>query len=610
MRCGSAGFHRSGCRGLDGRNAGCQLPTASTAKIRSCFVRLPVRYTVFSDVKSRSKARLVHAVRLVVVVALLWLLPSPSQTFQPSNEGMPPTIEQVRTVIPEADSVDQTPSRDGMWTVRDEADQSIGLVARTLPAAADVIGYRGPSEALLAIGDDLTILGVRLLESADTTEHVEEVAHDEAFFQQFEGWKWGNVDAQQIDGVSSATLTSLALANGIVKRMGGERPSLVFPDDLNMEELERWFPEVTALQFEGSMTIALDSSGVALGRVIRTGPLSDDVMGYQGPTEIMIWVDESNVVQNAMLRGSFDNQPYVRYCKTEYGFWARFKEKSLDELAAMDIEAEGIEGVSGATMTSLAVAETMVASAQAYRAAQVETEEPPPRFEMRWSPVDIACVLVLLATAVFRYAGWFRNAISRRVWLVAVVLVIGGWSGNLMSMALIAGWGAEGIAWRLAPGLTAVAAVAFLLPPLGKSNPYCNHLCPHGALQQLARPNPKSRRRVRLPRKLAQALAWLPGTLLVVGYVTILARPLTDLASWEPFHAYLFRVAPLSAFVLAGVTLLFSAFVPMGFCRMGCPTGRLIDYVRRSATSHRFRFADGVAIALLITAAVTAWLRH
>jgi hypothetical protein len=40
-------------------------------------------------------------------------------------------------------------------------------------------------------------------------------------------------------------------------------------------------------------------------------------------------------------------------------------------------------------------------------------------------------------------------------------------------------------------------------------------------------------------------------------------------------------------------------FVPMGYCQLGCPTGRLIDYLRRTARSDRIDFADVIAVTLL-----------
>lgn len=78
--------------------------------------------------------------------------------------------------------------------------------------------------------------------------------------------------------------------------------------------------------------------------------------------------------------------------------------------------------------------------------------------------------------------------------------------------------------------------------------------------------------------------------------------PTVDLSSWEPFHAYLFRVAGWGSLAFAAGTLWVAAFVPMAYCRFGCPTGRLLDYLRRNARSDRVGNADFVALGLLVLA--------
>jgi len=40
----------------------------------------------------------------------------------------------------------------------------------------------------------------------------------------------------------------------------------------------------------------------------------------------------------------------------------------------------------------------------------------------------------------------------------------------------------------------------------------------------------------------------------------------------------------------------------MAYCRYGCATGRLLDYLRRSAASAKFQLADGVVVSVAILA--------
>lgn len=542
-------------------------------------------------------------------MALLWAIPSPA--VKPEIEaGVAPPIDRIRfsDKVLKLQNLRVLPAQDaaGMWPVASTDGSVVALVARTLPAAEEVVGYRGPTEASILLDkDSLQILSVGLLNSADTKEHIETVVNDDAFLQQFEGWPWGGPPADtKIDAVSGATLTSLALAEGVLKRIGGARPSLVFRESISIDEIEDWFPQ--PITFDAATGQVHSEQGEWLGRVIRSGPHSDDLIGYQGPTEMLLKLSPENRIESIKLRRSFDNEPYVDYVRVEAGFWATFEGKTLSELADFVPAEAGVEGVSGATMTSLAVADTLVAAAKDL--VEADAEQPPAETwfaasgfdSVRWTRAEVATIATLLFAGLLSWLGWFHHRIVRRTWLIAVIAVIGLWSGNLISMALIAGWSAEGVAWQLAPGLAAITAVALLLPPLSKGNPYCNHLCPHGAVQQLVRPGSRWRRKLRLSPSKIRWLKRIPGATLVIAYLVLITAPSIDLSSWEPFHAYLFRIASWGSIALAVATIALSALIPMGYCRLGCPTGRLIDYLRRSAASDRIGTGDYVAIGLLL----------
>ena len=551
------------------------------------------------------RAATTHVIRTCLVVALLLAIPKPAQRTTDSA-GLAPSIDAIEFPPDLASKIlhlDLEPDTNEMWRVLDESENTVGLVARTLPAAKDVIGYRGPTEALLLFTPELQLKSVTLLKSADTEEHVAAVKADRDFFRQFEAWDWGGPEADtRIDAVSGATLTSLALAEGIIKRIGGERPSLVFSKPITLDEILDWFPE--ASNIDGTSGKVRDTSGKWIGTVLRTGPLSDDLSGYQGPTELLLRIDTGGKVDGIRIRASYDNEPYVDYVRTEAGFWAIFENLTIAELSEFDPQAAGVEGVSGATMTSLAVADTLVEATRRAQQQQATSPTAAPIWSgsIRWTTADVITILTILLAVMLKYSGAFRNRTFRRVWLIWVATTIGIWLGNLLSMALVAGWSAEGIAWRLAPGLAAIACVAMLGPPLTKSNPYCNHLCPHGAIQQLIRPHHKSGRYRKLKPNLSRFLRYVPGLTLCIAYIALVMFPSIDLASWEPFHAYLFRITGWGSLVFAFATLAISAVLPMGYCRFGCPTGRLLDYLKRTARSDRLQVGDAVASSLLVFA--------
>ena len=134
-------------------------------------------------------------------------------------------------------------------------------------------------------------------------------------------------------------MTSLALAEGLARRMGGEVPSLVFSEPLSLSDVKPWFEEADVI--DANTGEVFDSDGERIGRVQRSGVLSDDVIGYQGPSELLLNLDENEAIIGVRIRRSFDNEPYVDYVRTEYGFWKRFQGMRIQQLANFDPIAEG-----------------------------------------------------------------------------------------------------------------------------------------------------------------------------------------------------------------------------------------------------------------------------
>lgn len=537
--------------------------------------------------------------------------------------------------------VAQDANERGLFELHGIDGQSIGWAARTLPAAEGIAGYRGPTEALLVLDVQQTIVGVGILTSHDTEEHVDEVRRDTAFFAQFIGLSWGGKTRggknAPIDGVTGATLTSLAMARGILERLGHDTRSLIFDRPLNLADARKVFPGSGAMDGDPVAVVFGDASDAdsRLGTLVRTGAFVDDEIGYQGPTEMLLGFDVDGVLVQMSVRQSFDNEPYVGYVPQEASFWKSFTGKTISDLASMDMQDAGIEGVSGATMTSMSIAHCLPRVAETIQAAGNGGEpksNDPSGFEdarvfdvwtkpvassgwsgwieggvrqIQWSVGDTITLGLLLALAVLSWTRQFRRRTVRWIWLVVVVIGLGAWTGNLVSLALIAGWATSGASWYLAVGLVALVAVALIVPPTRRGNPYCNHLCPHGAVQQLIRPGSRSRRKWTSPVLTRPWLARLPAATLAVAYLVLLVRPQSDVSVFEPFHAYLWSIASSTAIAFAIATLVGSAFVPMGYCRLGCPTGRLLEHIRLKTSSARWTRFDGGVLILLLVGVVT-----
>jgi hypothetical protein len=317
---------------------------------------------------------------------------------------------------------------------------------------------------------------------------------------------------------------------------------------------------------------------------------------------LLLGFDPEGRLQQVRIRETFDNQPYASYVADEPWYWDPFLGQTMGQLAEADLDALGIEGVSGATMSTLAAAETLVAAAGEAERMQRETPEPS---RWTWRPLHWSwketTTLGFLAGALWMGLG--RSPLRRRfrrLWQIALVGGFGLLTGNLVSIALLLGWGSRGIPWRLAPGLAAVVAIALLIPTFTKAPLYCSQLCPHGVLQQwLIRRGPF---RLRISPRWNRILLAVPGGLCVAAYVVALTGLPVDLAQWEPFDAYLVWTALSGSVIVAILSLGLAALSPMGYCRFACPTGRVLTYTRRHARSGRGEWSDAAVFSLLVVA--------
>lgn len=578
----------------------------------------------------RTQARLtpwVHALRVLLLGLLLVGLHRWGNARSAVPDGGEPVVIDSAVALahlPTADSLEPWEQDATVLCARDAAGEPLGWIAQTSPHADTIVGYAGPSNVLLVMDAQWTVQQVDLLHCSDTLEHLRKVQSNRAFWDQFVGWKWGQTAAVRVDGVSGATLTSLAIGEAIAWRMasGGSatsgppppRRSSRFPDDIAPEELRKWFPTAHVVREDPAAAYrseVLDAAGTRLGEVIRTGPLSDTVIGYQGPTEVFLRIDDAGQVVDLMLGKSFDNSRYVNYVKQEGSFWRKFKPRSLQSLSELDFDAEVIEGVSGATMTSLAVAESIREAAgaclehrqelaEAARRAEQAASAPSRALRWNWSIGEAATAALAALALLWSRSSLRGRRLPRLLWQTASLVVLVLMSGNLLSVALLGGWARGGVPWRLAPGLTVLVAVAVVAAAIGKRNVYCDHLCPHGILQQWLRP----RRSRRFRRPLEWGLQLSAAVILAVTLVGIVVPTGIHLAWLEPFDAYVLRVGVSFSLAVWAISLLLARFKPMAYCRLACPTGKLLDYVRRDAASHRI----GVFDTALAAAVAVLWL--
>ena len=156
--------------------------------------------------------------------------------------------------------------------------------------------------------------------------------------------------------------------------------------------------------------------------------------------------------------------------------------------------------------------------------------------------------------------------------------------------------------WEATPGLVLFVAAAFLLPWFTKQPVYCQFICPHGNLQRLAMKVIPATWKRPLRDDGKWVARWIPVMLLAVVLAVSFLQLDLDLAGIEPFDAYLLKGAGLATIAVALIGLAISLFYPMAYCKFGCPTGWLLEFVRRRAGKDRFSERDWMGLVLFALA--------
>ena len=142
-------------------------------------------------------------------------------------------------------------------------------------------------------------------------------------------------------------------------------------------------PEVVKLggQRDGFHEL-LDANGETRGWVTGTFPHAANIRGYNGPAELMVVLDTAGKVRAVRMLGSADTAGHVEMVLKDSGFWAQWTGRSEAELG--DLGKPRI--VSGATLTSEAMARGVAARFGAKGMDEWFTKELAPATVARWFP--------------------------------------------------------------------------------------------------------------------------------------------------------------------------------------------------------------------------------
>jgi uncharacterized protein with FMN-binding domain len=389
---------------------------------------------------------LLRVFRLLVFVGIVWSIHRKTEWLAAQRDNTV-TLEMARQLFPEAARLGPVDPATGFVDVLGPDGTNVGTAGKTLPQSQRITGYSGPHDLLIGRKPDGILHDVKLLRSRDTPEHVEMVQESAAFWQQL------RTIPADVDAVSGASLTSHSMVESVRHRLNQQPeagPSKLFPEEPTLEQMRRLFPTATSAVLENGR-YAVRQAESLLGYVWRTSPESEKVSGYRGPTDVLVALDPTETtVLGIALGKTYDNTSYVDVVRDDRGYLALFKGRTVETLANLDYEKEGIEGVSGSTLTSYAVAESLKKRCQAAltQKTAVETTAAP---TVAWKWQDGITILFLLGSTVMAFSSWRGKPWLRRSWQV---ILAGGFvflTGSFLNLALFVGWAQHGVPWRIVP---------------------------------------------------------------------------------------------------------------------------------------------------------------
>ncbi|MGQ9573403.1 MAG: FMN-binding protein [Anaerolineae bacterium] len=329
-------------------------------------------------------------------------------------------------------------------------------------------------------------------------------------------------------------------------------------------------PGAVRVERRGDLLRAFAPGGVLLGYV-GLGRAS----GYGGPVEVLVGVSPEGQVLSLRVVGHHETPGFFRLLDSQ-GFYAQFPGRTIDAPLRPGVD---LDAVSGATLSSEAVASAVRLALRTVAQDGLQQSRPPERHPIRFGWPETILVL-LYATGYVGHrlpeARWKRRL--RWATLLAGMLVLGFLYTAPLTLAMVISflsgyWPSwqDHIYWYLLLG-----GILFVTTTQGK-NPYCSWFCPFGAYQECL--GTLTGAKLYRPRRLHDALTWLQRGLALVGVLLGLALRRPGAASYEPFATLFDLRGTVSQWGLLLLVTVASLLVYRPFCNYLCPLAPVVDYI-------------------------------
>jgi len=289
--------------------------------------------------------------------------------------------------------------------------------------------------------------------------------------------------------------------------------------------------------------------------------------GYGGPLELAVLVDTNMVIQNLFITRHNETSSYVKKVLNRE-FQGQIIHKTYTD--AFDLEKD-LDGVSGATYTSRAIADAAREACRKIAVEQVAYELPEstsPAVSFGLPEILLILLFSLSLYGVYSKIKW-KKTLRWSIMLISF-LVLGLWLSVPLSLlkmnTFLLGFWPEwhtGLYWYLLIGWTILTLL------LTNKNIYCNWICPFGAAQDCLGVFGKAKYKIHGRSK--DILKWVQRAFAFAAIAAALYFRNPGTINFEIFGTFFNLTGSTFLFVLTAIYVLSSMFIIRPYCDTLCP---------------------------------------
>jgi NosR/NirI family transcriptional regulator, nitrous oxide reductase regulator len=294
---------------------------------------------------------------------------------------------------------------------------------------------------------------------------------------------------------------------------------------------------------------------------------SGEYMGYGGPLKVAILTDTNIVIQNLIITSHNETTSYVTKVLDR-----NLQRQIIGKTYADEFELDNdLDGVSGATYTSRALAGAAKEATQKIAVEQANFQKPEtatPKVSFGFPEILLILLFALSLYGVYSKVNW-KKSLRWGIMIVSFI-VLGLWLSAPLSIlkinTLLLGYWPE---WHSSLYWYLLIGGALLTLLVTNKTIYCSWICPFGCAQECLGEFGKAKYKIQGRSK--DLLLWVQRALAFAAIAAALYFRNPGKLNFEIFGTFFNLTGSTTLFVLTAIYVLSSLFIKRPYCDTLCP---------------------------------------